>query len=314
MAINGATVLQTDGTGVLSGGNLTYTTNTAGNSLCRTTRCLSGPTYWEVTPTAITTITTVYFGLSSSNFSQTALDSSFLSFAYYSTGAIKQSANLIGTVAGYAVGQRQDWAYDPTTGNLWIRIAGGNWNNNPAADPATGAGAINVFASPSAFAPAGGLMPSFACTQTGAAVTFALQAAGFAGVPPTGFSSIDVQQFTLRNMEENFAGFAEILPAVAKEFGPAVRACWPPDQRYLYYWQPASAMKFVSGWTKENGVIVPNKRIEVYDRTSGELIQVGVSDGTGYFTLPTIGRNVVRVVGSDPTTYNSIVWDNVPAI
>lgn len=309
MGAAASTVLQTNGTGTLSNGNLTYT-STQPNSLCRSDRIISGPCYWECTPTNLSA-GILSTGICGSSLTFNSLQSSSSALHYdNTTGNIGQSSNSIGTAAAWAVNQRQGWALDPVNRLVWVRIAGGLWNNSGTANPATGVGGFSYDIA--TWNPIGGIVPAAHTTAAAGSINYVFNAANFVDAAPAGFSSLDVLQFTAKNVEENFA--AEIFPLVEKEFGPIARACWPPDQRYLYYWQPSGPMKFVSGYTKENGVIVPNKRVDMYDRDSGELITTTTSDATGFFSLPTIGRSVVRVVGSDPTTYNSIVWDNVPAV
>jgi hypothetical protein len=312
VTIAAATVLQTNGVGTLSNGNLTYSSAVT-NNLCRATRPMSGPTYWEVTPTNLggAGAGPAFTGICGSAVNFTALQASSFAIHFDTNGAVSQNSNLIGTIASWAINQRQDWAYVPSSGDLWIRVNGGNWNNNALNDPATGVGALNIFASPSVFTAAGGLVPAFSATNSGCAVNFVFSSGSFVGTPPSGFSSIDAQQFTASNFEEQFAGWAEISPLVTKEFGPNARSPQLPDDRYTNYWQPASPQTAVSGFTKENGVIVPNKIVEMYSRTTGELLARTVSDGSGFFTLPGLGNAAVRIVGSDPTTYNSVVFDNV---
>lgn len=74
---------------------------------------------------------------------------------------------------------------------------------------------------------------------------------------------------------------------------------------------PAGPVTVVSGTTKEAGVIVVGKVVEVYDRDTGDLIGRTKSDAMGNWSVPALGRPAVRIVGSDPTTYNSVVYDNV---
>lgn len=299
------TILVSNGVGTISGGGLIYTAGA--NGFCRANRPITGPCYWEVTPTNLGG-SSAFTGIGSTSITMNALQSSAGAIHFDVSGNVGQAANVLGTIATWAINQRQDWAFDPINMLLWIRVAGGNWNNSGTADPATGVGGLAV---PATFTPFGGMDPAFSAAAAGAAATFVFAAANFAGVLPTGFLSVDVCQITHAN---NVSAIYEVLPLVTKEFGPVAKAVMLPGDRYQYYWQPAGNMKFISGYTQENGVNVPNKRVDIYDRNTGELVATTTSDDTGHFILANVGRTRVRVVLSDPTTYNSIVFDNVAAV
>jgi hypothetical protein len=67
----------------------------------------------------------------------------------------------------------------------------------------------------------------------------------------------------------------------------------------------------VSGTVQEYGVAIAGRRVDVYDRHTGELIGTTVSASDGTWSVNCLGRVTVRVVCSDPFTFDSMVFDNV---
>ena len=73
-------------------------------------------------------------------------------------------------------------AYDASNHKAWLAFGAGNWNGNPANDPGTGVGGVDVSAYDSA-----GLFPCFACGLTGEVCTVNFGATTFSFAPPSGF-------------------------------------------------------------------------------------------------------------------------------
>lgn len=71
-------------------------------------------------------------------------------------------------------------AYDLDANLLWVRAAGGEWNNSGSADPATGTGGLDISGRGAAAAHVMGLMPN----NTTASSTFAT------GTAPSGFTAL----------------------------------------------------------------------------------------------------------------------------
>jgi len=82
-----------------------------------------------------------------------------------------------------ASGNRYDFAIDLTNRLGWIRRAGGNWNADPTANPATGVGGLTIVA--------GSFAPGVYLSNGGGAesVTANFGASAFVGAVPAGFTS-----------------------------------------------------------------------------------------------------------------------------
>jgi hypothetical protein len=286
----------------LSGSNLVATSTGAGGA--RSSRFVQGPVYFEATPTTLTGTPSVGICVSNWNTS-TALQSATNTLGYLASGAVQINGVTLATIATWAQGNRIDVALDPNNHFIWFRVAGGNWNNNVANDPATGVGGIDYS---TAFTSLGTLAAAIFASVTGNVWTMVFSSASFAGVPPTGFSSLDTVQYTLaRNVDDNYVA----NPPVAQYGGPAARAMPSPMDRYERSFSPSGLVTTVSGVIRELGVAVAGRRIDVYDRTTGELLGTTKSAGDGSWSIPCLGRPSVRIVASDPTAYNSLAFDNV---
>lgn len=64
--------------------------------------------------------------------------------AVYDGGSVYRSSGVVATIASFATGNVVCMAIDTTARLAWWRTNGGNWNNNGAADPATGANGIDI--------------------------------------------------------------------------------------------------------------------------------------------------------------------------
>jgi hypothetical protein len=187
---------------------------------------------------------------------------------------------------------------------IWFRVSGGNWNNNVANNPATNTGGIDY----SSMTIRGSLDAAVSASLTGTVWTAVFSAAGWAGTAPVGYGSLDAVSAIA--VEQGQDG--QVPPANAPDASPAIFIGAPlRDTRTYRSFTPAGTITTISGTTKEVGVLSASKRVEVYDRITGELLGSTLSDGSGNWSIPCLGRPSVRVVGSDPTTYNSVVYDNV---
>lgn len=284
--------------------NWSQTATSSGAGGARSSRFVQGKTYFEATPITLTGTPSV--GICASNWNtSTALQSAANSLAYLASGAVQVNGVTLATIATWAQGNRIDCALDPQNFLVWFRVSGGNWNNNATNDPATGVGGIDYS---SVFTQLGTLAAAVYASVTGNAWTVAFSNASFAGTPPSGYSSLDAVLYTLaRNV-----GLAyEANPVSPQYLGPAARAIPSPLDRYQRAFSPAGSITAVSGLVEEAGVPVQGRVVEVYDRNTGELLGRTLSAVDGTWSIYALGRPTVRVVGSDPTTYNSMVFDNV---
>ena len=78
---------------------------------------------------------------------------------YWYNGAIQASG-----LPTWTSGDTIDVAVSVINNKIWIRVNGGNWNNNPADNPATGSGGQNILGGLTSFYPV--LCPSYEGTMT----------------------------------------------------------------------------------------------------------------------------------------------------
>jgi hypothetical protein len=259
----------------LTGGNLIATSTGAGGA--RSSRFLQGLTYFELTPTTLTG--TPSLGIATSNWNtSTALQSGLNSLAYLPSGAVQVNGVTLATITAWAQGSRIDVAVDPADHLIWFRVGGGNWNNSGTADPATLAGGIDYG---SAITQLGTLAAAIYASLTGNVWTGAFSAASFAGTPPAGYSSLDNVLLTAGN---NVDVFYEAMPLVAPTFTIAAKAHPLPQDRYQRLYSGSGPSQTVSGTVLEYGSPVAGRRVDVYDRNTGDLTR---HDGQRF------GRNVV---------------------
>lgn len=284
----------------LSGGNLVATSTGAGG--VGTSRGAQQNFYFEVTLTTLTGTPRV--GISSLNAPQTtSLENALYCLGYDASGAVKINNVTIATIATFAQGNRIDCAVNLPLRLIWFRVAGGNWNNNVANDPATNTGGIDW----SSMTLAATMQAAVSASLTGTVWTAVFSAAGWAGAAPAGYVSLDsINANTTTNGLENHH-----TTPVASDFAGAYKTIAQLTTQHCKRFQPAGTIKTVSGVIRELGVVVPGKRIDVYNRNSGELIGTTTSDGAGAWSVPTLDQTKVRVVATDAYNYNSLAADNV---
>lgn len=288
----------------LSGGNLVATSTGAGG--VGTSRTILQPSYGEFTITTLTGVPRV--GISTLNAPQTTtLDNGNFCLGYDPTGAVKMNGVTLATIATYAQGNRVDMAIHPTRQLIWFRVAGGNWNNNVLNDPATLVGGIDY----SGMAQPGTFQMAVSTSLTGNVWTAVLSAAGWGGAAPSGYGSIDaspiVKQDNLDRWNPSQTPIAHDDPLVT---GLLLRADIRDTRNYKFF-LPAGIITKVSGTILEVGATVAGRRVDAYDRVTGELLGTAFSASDGTWSIACLGRPSVRVVADDPTTYNSLVYDNV---
>lgn len=284
----------------VSGRNLIATFT--GATGIRANRDIRGLVYFEGT---ITTLSgTPQIGLAHVQWdNSTALGNAVNSLGYQPGGQVRVNAVTLATIAAYAAGSRIGVAVDHSKKLIWFRVNGGNWNNSALNDPATGVGGID-FSSMTG----GTLFPAFTASLTGTVWTTAFQT--FVDAAPAGFTTLSAANFG--DGQTGFSDLKTLEPIVPGEQIPTpitvLNRSLPPQQRVF---SPAGPITIVSGLAEESGVPVEGKLIEVFDRISGDRLDWDLSEADGSWSCVCLGRPSVRVVGSDPTLFNSQVYDNV---
>jgi len=171
----------------LSGGNLTATlaSGSEGNAKATSDCLITGPAkkYWEVTCgvvgsngfgvgfTLTTGSTTEYLGRPAD-----------ASFGYYNDTAFFFNDTSQGNGEAYDDGDVISVALDKGNNRVWFRKNGGDWNDDPSANPATNAGGIDIsFAS-------GDLLPVIRFENTSNSGTVNFGGSAFVRTPPSGFT------------------------------------------------------------------------------------------------------------------------------
>jgi hypothetical protein len=275
-------------------------TSTAAGGV-RTTRPLSGLSYFSG---VITTLTgTPQIGIAQTNWDNTtALGTGTNTVGYQPSGAVRNNNATLATIGTYVQGDRIDVAINAADRLIWFRVNNGNWNNNVANDPATNTGGIDY----SSITGLGTMMAAISASLTGNVWTMQFSTP-FTNAAPTGYVSIDTQSY----VRADTVNFQNNVPlGVPASYG--LKATNMPREHCMTSRVfMGTAITTVSGVIRELGTPVAGRKVEVYDRLTGELLGSTVSAGDGSYSIPCLGRPSVRIVASDPTTYNSLALDNV---
>ncbi len=220
---------------------------------------------------------------------------------YRSGGTVVRNNATVATLAAYVAGDRIDMAVDPFNSLVWFRVNGGNWNNNVLNDPATGVGGIDFSG-----IGVGRIVPAVGFSATGARIDARFAAADFLGAAPAGYATYDTQQMVIADGGKTY----EVPPEVAHTVDGQAKSPFFGGRTQRAF-SPAGPITAISGTIKEEGVAVVGRKVQVYDRDSGELLGEMLSGVAGVYSIPAMGRSKVRVVASDPTNYNSLAADYV---
>jgi hypothetical protein len=108
----------------------------------------SGKWAFRVTPTiGVTPEVNIGIGTSSAALSGGAIGTDNNAYGYAGgNGSIYKNGAILATYQAYASGQTVDVCADLDNNRLWVRRAGGNWNNSGTADPATNTGGLDISA------------------------------------------------------------------------------------------------------------------------------------------------------------------------
>jgi hypothetical protein len=141
----------------------------------------TGKYYWEVLQAASPGDVGIGLGNASSDLT-TWLGADTNSIAYFSGGVWFEGVEYT-TVEACVDDDVICFALDATARLLWIRVNGGNWNNSGTANPATGAGGIDISGI------TGTLYPGLSVRDAGDEVTANFGATSYAQSPPSGFEN-----------------------------------------------------------------------------------------------------------------------------
>jgi hypothetical protein len=286
---------------------LTATATSTGAGGVRSDRPLSGLTYFEAVLTTLTG--TPQIGIASPLWNNsTALGSTTASLGYLPSGIVQYNGATLATIQTYTAADRVEVAVNPADRFIWFRVNGGNWNNNAANDPATNVGGIDY----SGMANLSTMFAAVYASLTGTVWTATFTPA-FTHTVPTNYNSLDTQAYTRADASSDPAqGFGMAIMNVTTPPATQIRASnFGKDGTTLGKHFFGSFITRVSGTIYELSVPVAGRRVDVYDRVTGELLGTTTSAGDGSWSLPCQARTTVRVVASDPTAYNSLCYDNV---
>ena len=303
----------------LSGGNLVATVS-AGTGSVAGTNTISGPTYFEMVVGATLT-GSCRIGLANPLFTMTGLlgvDNNGI--AYDSGGTVKLNNVTVATLAAFVAGNNIGVAVDPQNKLIWFRVGTGNWNNDVIANQ-NPVGAVGGISYATVNIPS---KPAFGASAT-ASVTANFSTASWANSAPSGFITVDTLASAqlngdVANRSASFtqygkvAGVAPPSPTFTSELPVNKSASF---NRAWYgsngVYAPAAAPKYISGQTQELGSPVAGKKVYLYDATTGIQIGSAISDGSGNFSIPSMGRTNVFAVGLDPS-YQAIVYDQLTPV
>jgi len=171
---------------LFSNGNLTLTVASGSFQSTRATLNFASPLKLYMEHVVTVSLADILLGLGSNTAGLTGqfTGQGITSVGYQpSSGQVLQNSAVLATLATAALTNTICQAWDIAASKIWIRVNGGNWNNNPAADPATGAGAVvmggGIGGGPFPMATGGG----------GTVLTSNFGAAAFGFAVPAGFGS-----------------------------------------------------------------------------------------------------------------------------
>ncbi len=136
---------------ILSNGDLTFALGSNAYDGVRSVASASaGKKYWELTATTIVS-SPLYIleGITNSSFPVNGTNVWYLGrnsagIGWQGNGEVWTKDGVVTTVQGWAQGDVLSFALDLDNKRIWFRTNGGNWNNNPANDPATNTGGIDI--------------------------------------------------------------------------------------------------------------------------------------------------------------------------
>lgn len=136
----------TPGQVALSNANRTGTLTVVDNAMMKATHPkTSGIPGWSATFGATTSVTSVGFANNAENLFNSLGQAGGNSLGYQGfSGQVRINGAVLATLSAYVVGDTVEVKWNAAGNTFFARVNGGNWNNNPAADPATNTGGISM--------------------------------------------------------------------------------------------------------------------------------------------------------------------------
>jgi hypothetical protein len=135
----------------LSNGDLTFALGSNAYDGVRSVASASaGKKYWELTAnTIVSSPLYILEGIANSSVPVNGGSTYYLGYdsagiGWQGNGEVWTKRGIVATVQGWAQGDTLCFALDLDNKRIWFRTNGGNWNNNPASDPATNTGGIDI--------------------------------------------------------------------------------------------------------------------------------------------------------------------------
>jgi hypothetical protein len=225
---------------------------------------------------------------------------------YNKDGTVKIVNVTVATIATFTAADNIGVAFDPFSEKVWFRKNGGNWNNDVIGNqnPATNTGGISLATmSKTSFCAAWG-------GSATASITAKFATASWTYTAPSGFLSIDdISATTVWNMSATKVNTAATPSPSAFRSKAMVGQMNVPG---LINIQGVSGGK-VTGVVQESGTPVAGKTVLVLERATGRLLNSGVTNVSGVFSIDAQGRSSVIVISLD-SPYNAVIYDNVTPV
>lgn len=298
----------------LSGGNL-IATSTGLGTVAATRVATAAKSYFEVNVTTATGVIAVGLVNRSYNMaSGTILGTDVNGVGYKSGGTVVINNATVSTIATYTTAAKIGVAVDLARMLIWFTLNGTTWNNDVIANqnPVGDVGGISL-----ATMALGSALPAAGGSLTGAILAGVFATASFTYTPPPGYSSVDTCGATATNSNTGKSSAYSTTGGGTNEAVTTViaaRASWlgpgnsgkPSGGGF----SPAQAITTVSGQVQENAVPVTGKTVRAYDNHGGQFLGYAVSDGSGNWSIPALGRTLVDVIAAD-TGFNDLIFATV---
>lgn len=310
----------------LSGGNLVATI-ASGTSNVLASRTCSGLNYGQFTVGASLT-GNLCVGLANRSYNTAAgtlLGTDSMSLGYKQDGTVRCNNVLLATIQTFAAAAVIDVAYNPLAQLIWFRTNNGNWNNNAANDPATNTGGISTFTLGSYHFGGACCFAIGGTTVTPNMSITAVFTSGFTYTAPSGYITVDTLAFVAKNCAVGKTDtFTTYKAAKTSTVSSASKVATSQPRRsvplaYAWYgksriYSPAGTAKAISGTVKEVGVAAAGKVVYLYSAATGEYLGTAISDGSGLYSIPALGKTNLFAVAFDPTTYQAMVYDQLAPV
>lgn len=280
-------------------------------------RQATGLIYWENKVDVLAG--TVGIGIAAGDFNfNTILGVDRQGVAYRQTGVVVVGNTTIATLANYVQGDIIGIAYNSGTKTIWFRVNNGSWNNDGGANPATGAGGIDLNVNSQLdiatdYWP-NGTYPAYGFSITGSLITATFDDAEWTYSAPSGFNSIE-EVVVGPCMNADFMPFwANAAPDDSGDW-----RCYTPefavDNHTPSIAFPAGPVKTIAGEVQEETVGVEGRLVRLYNRRTGEFVGEARTNGAGEFVIPardpTLPHFVVAFDDDVAPDYNAKIYDNV---